>query len=97
HIGSVLENNTPLCIADTLYLRPEIIIDSLQYHSTGPNVYEAVVPEPPGIPVSGIDSGAVFILTASSQFCTSTPDSLIVNIQYPPDAPVILGDSLSCG
>src|SRR4030095_4304798 len=95
-IVSVLENNTPLCIADTLYLRPEIIIDSLQYHWTGPNGYEAFVPEPPGIPVSGIDSGAVFILTASSQFCISTPDSLIVNIQSPPDAPVISGDSLSC-
>lgn len=95
-IVSVLENNTPLCIADTLYLRPEIIIDSLQYHWTGPNGYEAFVPEPPGIPVTGIDSGAVFILTASSQFCTSTPDSLIVNIQSPPDAPVISGDSLSC-
>ncbi len=93
---SVLESMMPLCIADSLFLLPQMIVDSLQYHWTGPAGYEAFIPNPPGIPDSGLDSGAVFILTASTQFCTSEPDTLEVIIQPPPDTPIITGDSLTC-
>jgi len=93
---SILESMMPLCIADTLFLLPQMIIDSLQYHWTGPNGFEAFIPNPPGIPVSDIDSGAVFILTASNQFCTSEPDTLEVIIQPPPSTPIITGDTITC-
>ncbi|HZV69862.1 MAG TPA: gliding motility-associated C-terminal domain-containing protein [Saprospiraceae bacterium] len=93
---SILEGMMPLCIADTLYLLPQTIDTSLIYHWTGPNGFESFESNPPGIPVSDIDSGAVFILTASNLFCTSIPDTLIVLVQNPPGTPVITGDSVTC-
>ncbi len=93
---SILEGMMPLCIADTLYLRPQTIDSTLQYHWGGPNGFESFVPEPPGIPVSGLVDNDIFTLTASNDFCISNADILIINIQPPPETPVITGDSVTC-
>ncbi len=86
----------PLCVADTLFLSPQTIDANLQYHWTGPNGFESFVPNPPGIPASDINSGALYILTASNQYCTSVPDTLEVTVQTPPATPVITGDTVTC-
>ncbi len=85
-----------LCVDDTLFLTPEVIIDSLQYAWTGPSEYESFVPAPPGIAASDIDSSAVYFLTVSNAYCSSLPDSLEVFAQVSPATPVIAGDTLAC-
>ena len=85
-----------LCVTDSLFLIPEFVYDSLQYAWTGPNGYESFMPIPPGIPATDIDSAAVYLLTVSNAYCSSTPDSLVVFVQLPPSSPVISGDTLAC-
>ncbi|MEP6647274.1 MAG: hypothetical protein ABJC12_09290, partial [Saprospiraceae bacterium] len=51
-VVSIKTTMMPLCIADTLFLLPDVIIDSLLYHWSGPNGFESFVPNPPGIAVS---------------------------------------------
>ncbi|MEO6132140.1 MAG: hypothetical protein ABIQ02_09850, partial [Saprospiraceae bacterium] len=93
---SILEGMMPLCIADTLFLLPQIIVDSLLYHWSGPNGFESFEPNPPGIPVAELSDNDIFTLTASNDFCISQADILIIQIQVPPGTPVITGDSVTC-
>jgi hypothetical protein len=51
---------------------------------------------PPGIPASEIDSSATYTLIVSSNYCSSTPDSIVVSIQEPPATPAISGDAQGC-
>lgn len=95
-VTSILDPAGFLCVTDTLYLSPETIIDSLQYHWTGPEGYVSDTATPPGIPADSLLTGDLFVLTAATAYCVSVPDSLLVPLQLPPATPVIEGDSLAC-
>lgn len=93
---AIADPGTIFCIDDTLFLSPEVVVDSLDYLWTGPGGFLSMDPTPAGIPVSVIDSPFVFILNASSELCPASPDTLFVEIQQPPATPVISGDSVAC-
>ncbi len=95
-VASILDPSTIFCVTDTLFLSPDMVFDSLDYHWTGPAGYESLDANPPGIPTEGIDSASVYILSVSNAFCSSVPDSIEISIQSPPSPPVISGDTLAC-
>ena len=92
----ITDEETILCVDDTLFLSPEVVYDSLQYYWIGTGGYEAFVPTPPGIPSSDIDSAATYLLTVSNGFCVSLPDSIVAIVQPTPPTPDITGDTLAC-
>jgi len=85
-----------LCIADSLFLAPSVVSDSLTYSWSGSGGYTSSLPMPPGIAASDIDSTATYTLIVSSKYCSSIPDSLSVEIQDTPATPSINGDSQAC-
>src|SRR5690606_10680995 len=85
-----------LCLGDTLYLAPVDIIDSLEYIWTGSGGFMFEGPTPPGIAASELDTISQFFLTAQNVLCKSIPDSVVVQVQYPPTTPEIAGDTIAC-
>jgi gliding motility-associated-like protein len=92
----IAENEVFLCVFDSLFLKPAVIADSLEYFWTGPGGYEATGPTPPGIAASEIDSGAVYYLVVSNPYCASLPDSVMVTVVETPAAAEITGDMTAC-
>lgn len=86
----------PLCEYDTLFLAPAFFVDSLLYTWAGPGGFVSNDAFPAGIPVSTLDSPAVFFLRVANQFCTSEPDSIEIIIQTSPTVPEISGDDIIC-
>ncbi len=85
-----------LCISDSLFLAPATLVDSLNYTWSGPGGYTSSLPMPPGIAASEIDSAGLYTLTISSSYCSSSPDSLYIQVQNLPATPVITGDAQAC-
>ena len=95
-VAIIGEISMPLCTYDTLFLSPDVVIDSLIYTWTGPGGFMSNDAIPPGIAVSEIDSPFVFYLTVANAFCSSPADSIVIDIQPLPETPVIDGDTLIC-
>lgn len=84
------------CIADTLFLQPAVSDSTLVYQWMGPGGFNSNEITPGGIPVIEIDSPYVFYLVVNDGLCSTSADSVTVNIQLPPETPVIEGDTLGC-
>lgn len=95
-IAAIADLPEILCITDSLFLAPAIINDSLTYNWSGPGGFTSSLLTPPGIPASEIDSSATYTLMVASKYCSSAPDSIIVNVQETPATPTISGDAQGC-
>ncbi|HJW30509.1 MAG TPA: hypothetical protein VJ508_14855, partial [Saprospiraceae bacterium] len=95
-LAEIAPLSTIICVTDSLFLAPSLIVDSLQYEWHGPSGYTSNDATPPGIPATDIDSPAWYYLIVSSPLCTSKPDSIQVSVQPSPATPSITGDAQAC-